>query len=269
MKHRALGLLICVACACSTSGEAELSQAKQILDDVREATLDLTYEHAEYRRALDAFERVPERSPERDQAEIWIARLSRANQQDEERKQALAAELLAPPDEFPEFRFSVQQAQGRTAASNASGVVRDPRLDARRTGGRARAADLRVPATADVDNAGRGKGHWQQRRNRLDQRVASLQSRVNTLQNKVRRSCVNAMAGCKSRYKRRSVKQGDLADVTYKPEEIQHNDGKNSRCAQRREQLAEAQQELNEARNEQAGLSDEARRAGALPGWIR
>jgi len=263
-------LLFALACGCSTSGQAELDEAQRVIAEVREQTLDLTYEHADYQRALDAFEKVPQNSPQRDQAEIWIERLGEASRKAQDRKLALAEELLAVPDEFPDIRHSVQYAKDRSARSNeyASGAGA-PRRNLRARGRGASAPSPRIAATADLDNSGRGKAYWQNRRASLQARVSKMQCRVNKLQSKVRRACVNAMAGCKSRYKRKGVEQGDLADVTYKPDTIHHTDPKNARCAQRREQLAAAQQELEQARKSLNGLSDEARRAGALPGWIR
>jgi hypothetical protein len=90
--------------------------------------------------------------------------------------------------------------------------------------------------------------YWRARKQETDQRVQEAQSKVQQLQNEINNLTTAFYAESDG------VAQRPLIE---------------SERIERLKELEEAKRELENAREESTGLEDEARRAGALPGWVR
>jgi hypothetical protein len=90
--------------------------------------------------------------------------------------------------------------------------------------------------------------YWRARKQETDQRLADAQAKVQELQNEINTLTTAFYAESDG------VAQRPLIE---------------SERIERLKELEQAKQELETARAESEGLEDEARRAGALPGWVR
>jgi DNA repair exonuclease SbcCD ATPase subunit len=90
--------------------------------------------------------------------------------------------------------------------------------------------------------------YWRARKQETDQRVNEAQSKVQQLQDEINNLTTAFYAESDG------VAQRPLIE---------------SERIERLKELEQAKQELENARSESTGLEDEARKAGALPGWIR
>ena len=90
--------------------------------------------------------------------------------------------------------------------------------------------------------------YWRERKQETDQRVEEAQSKVQQLQSEINNLTTAFYAESDG------VAQRPLIE---------------SERIERIKELEQAKQDLEEAREEAAGLEDEARKAGALPGWVR
>jgi hypothetical protein len=90
--------------------------------------------------------------------------------------------------------------------------------------------------------------YWRSRKEETDQRVDEAQSKVQQLQNEINNLTTAFYAESDG------VAQRPLIE---------------SERIERIKELEQAKQDLENAREEAANLEDEARKAGALPGWVR
>jgi DNA repair exonuclease SbcCD ATPase subunit len=90
--------------------------------------------------------------------------------------------------------------------------------------------------------------YWRERKQETDQRVEEAQSKVQQLQNEINNLTTAFYAESDG------VAQRPLIE---------------SERIERIKELEQAKQDLENARTEAANLEDEARKAGALPGWVR
>lgn len=133
-----------------------------------------------------------------------------------------------------------------------------------------------IPRPPDeVDNHGRGKRHWQDRKRGLLDHIEQLESEVAQAQEEAREKCADpgspqAVSDVPHDdpvlIRARNV---DLSEVSHKPGKIDSTVGVQLECTRATERHAKLKAALQKTRDELASLEDEARRAGALPGWIR
>jgi len=133
----------------------------------------------------------------------------------------------------------------------------------------------RLGTSDEVDNNGRGKRYWQDRKRGLLDRIDGLEDEVARAREEAHERCAEPGSGPPrgdgsaedgTVGRARSV---DLSEVTHDPAKIDTTDPAQQACTRARTSYEKLKRELQKNRDELAGLKDEARRAGALPGWIR
>jgi len=235
---RAVGLaaVLLPAASCSeqrprSPSRREYAAAIRLLDRIQAETQDPSLADPRFADALEAFAQVPADAPDRALAEYWVQRLQAGQAQARAERRRRSAELLAPASSYQDFQQSREAAPGPASPAPHPPTTRPPAPDGELT--RAIAVATRI---VDREAGGRARAYWERQSRRLRSRHDRLLRRAARVEQQVARACHGFSL---------------------------------SACAERELELAELQDHLRRVEADLATLKDDARRAGALPGWLR
>jgi len=279
MNWRAQSILmlavLLVLAGCQEGGEdraqgPEFSEAKRLLAEVQAVAVDPDYEDQRFDAVIEAFRRVPADSPDRPLADYWIERIRAARAEARTRRARVRAEVrdlgaldartpsaMVPSHARPKARLP---AIPRSAARADPVPAGDETAEARRAA--ERLADSRKRRTRE---------YWQARHKGLKGYVRDLEKLVKVEQRRVTIYCRGLAWApiAAGREPAAQVRHEPLSEVSHAPEEIKREDPTMVACEEHKKSLARAEERLEAASRELAGLAEEARRADVPPGWLR
>ncbi|NOZ86838.1 MAG: hypothetical protein GXP49_11305 [Deltaproteobacteria bacterium] len=263
--------------ACSETRDEhsdEFLLAQSMLKEAQLETADPSYVDPRFDKVVDAFKKVPRDAPDRYLAEFWIERINEARRSNEKlrreskiRAEAIVRELTASKNQRP-FSFKsilspVRQRQVIHGTSSSKDI---------RPGEKEKESEEYIAATdRDRDNFGRGKDYWRRKKTILFGTRKKLEETIALEEKRVATYCGGTGMTWRLSGTRKSspVHVGSLSDYSHPPERIDVVDPTRKACTIHGKALKKMRKELKSIQEQIDRLDDEARKAGALPGWLR